>query len=76
MKQRYENYRISNGNLDLEYLNEDFKGDWDLNRKMMKKERDEEGVDFYIFKEEENRIELTCLDPEGNGFKSVLTRVA
>lgn len=76
MKQRYEYYRISNENVDLEYSNEDFKGDWDLNRKMMKKERDEEGVDFYIFKEEENRIELTCLDPEGNGFKSVLTRVA
>ena len=76
MKQIYEYYRISNENVDLEYSNEDFKGDWDLNRKMMKKERDEEGVDFYIFKEEENRIELTCLDPEGNGFKSVLTRVA
>ena len=78
MKQKYEYYSISNENVDLEHsiINEDFKGDWDLNREIMKSAYDEEGVNFYVFKEEENRMELTCLDPEGNGFKVVLSRVA
>ena len=78
MKQKYERYSISNDNVDLEHstINEDFKGDWDLNREIMKSAYDEEGVNIYVFKEEENRMDLTCLDPEGNGFKEVLSRVA
>ena len=75
MKQKYEHYSISNDTVDLEYLNEDFKGDWDLHREMFKKERDEKGVNFCIFKEEENRMELTCLDPEGYGWKTIISRV-
>lgn len=76
MKQRYEHYSISNDKVDLEYLNEDFKGDWDLHREMFKKERDEEGVNFYNFKEEENRMEFTYLNPEGYGGKTIISRVA
>lgn len=78
MKQKYEYYSISNENVDLDHstVEEDFKGDWDNHREAWKNRRDEEGVNFYIFKEEENRMELTCLDPEGNGYKEVLSRVA
>ena len=77
MRQRYEHYDISNDTVDLEhgFVNEDFKGDWDLHREMFKKERDEKGVNIYSFKEEENRMELTCLDPEGNGWKTIISRV-
>ena len=77
MKQKYEHYTISNNTVDLEdgFVNEDFKGDWDLHREMFKKERDEKGANFCIFKEEENRMELTCLDPEGYGWKTIISRV-
>ena len=77
MKQKYEYYTISNNTVDLEhgFINEDFRGVWDSYRKEWKNIYDEEGVKFYIFKEEENRMELTCLDPEGNGCKEVITRV-
>ena len=78
MKQRYEHYSISNENVDLERSSiiEDFKGGWEVFREVWKNAYDEEGVNLYSFKEEENRMELTCLDPEGNGYKKVLTRVA
>ena len=77
MKQKYEHYTISNNTVDLEdgFVNEDFKGDWDLHREMFKKERDEKGANFCIFKEEENRMELTCLDPEGYGWKTIISKV-
>lgn len=78
MRQRYEHYNISNDTVDLEhgFVKEDFHGDWDLNREMFKKGCDEEGVNIYSFKEEENRMEFTCLDPEGNGWKTIISRVA
>lgn len=78
MTQRYEYYSISNENVDLEHstINEDFKGVWEVFREVWKNAYDEEGVNFYSFKEEENRMELTALDPEGNGYKKVLSRVA
>lgn len=76
MRQRYKYYSISNETVDLEYsfVTEDCKGDWDNHREVWRNKRDEEGVYFYTFKEEENRMELTCLDPEGNGYKEVLSR--
>lgn len=78
MKQKYEHYTISNNTVDLEHhstINEDFKGVWEVIREVWKNAYDEEGVNFYSFKEEENRMELTALDPEGNGYKKVLSRV-
>lgn len=77
MRQRYEHYTISDNKVDLEdgFVNEDFKGDWDLHREMFKKKRDEEGVNFYSFKEEENRMEFTYLNPEGYGGKTIISRV-
>lgn len=76
MTQRYEKYNISNDNIDLEsgIVIEDLKVNWDVISKDWKNRYDEEGVLFYFFKEEENRIELTCVDPEGNGSKSILTK--
>lgn len=77
MRQKYECYDIIDNKVDLKggFVNEDFKGDWDLNREIMKNAYDEEGVNFYVFKEEENRMEQTCLDPEGYGWKIIISRV-
>ena len=45
MKQKYECYSVVDNKVDLRggFVNEDFKGDWDLHREMFKKERDEKG---------------------------------
>ena len=77
MRQKYECYSVVDNKVDLRdgFVNEDFKGDWDLHREMFKKERDEKGANFCIFKEEENRMELTCLDPEGYGWKTIISRI-